>query len=223
MPELNNGIRWLLLVHQLPPRPSNLRVRIWRRLQQVGAVVLRNSIYVLPNSAETREDFDWIRAEIAGTGGQVSVLAANVIDGYTDDELVEQFRQQRDIEYGALANEVRVRQRQWVQSKRRLSRAVMQRELRKLRERLTTIAAVDYFSAAGASTAKDAIDSLQRSVDPPGVRATGDVRLDPEDFRGRTWNLATTGPTARLKRCCAGLRSRTLLRDGSDRWCMTWT
>ena len=50
-------LRWLLLVHQLPPRPSNLRVRIWRRLQQIGAVALRGAVYVLPNTSEAREDF----------------------------------------------------------------------------------------------------------------------------------------------------------------------
>ena len=86
------GHRWLLLVHQLPPRPSNLRVRIWRRLQQVGAVVLRNSLYVLPATDEAREDFNWVREEIMTSGGHVSVLEASVVDGHTDQELIEQFR-----------------------------------------------------------------------------------------------------------------------------------
>ena len=104
-----------------------------------------------------------------------------------DDELVEQFRQERDVEYGALVTDVRRTQHRWVQSKRPPSRAVVQRDLRKLRERLTTIAAIDYFSAAGASTAKDAISALQRSVDLREARRTDDSRLDREDFRGRTW------------------------------------
>jgi len=46
--------KWPVLVYQLPARPSNLRVRIWRRLQHLGAIALRNSVYVLPNSAEGR-------------------------------------------------------------------------------------------------------------------------------------------------------------------------
>src|SRR5437899_2730546 len=41
---------WLLLVHQLPPRPSHVRVKTWRRLQELGAIALKNSVYVLPNS-----------------------------------------------------------------------------------------------------------------------------------------------------------------------------
>ena len=78
-----SGRRWLILVHQLPPRPSNLRVRVWRRFQQVGAVVLRNSLYVLPATDEGREDFNWVREEIRTSGGQVSVLEASAVDGAT--------------------------------------------------------------------------------------------------------------------------------------------
>ena len=48
---------WLLLVHQLPPTPSNLRVRTWRRLQELGAVAIKQSVYVLPDTADSREDF----------------------------------------------------------------------------------------------------------------------------------------------------------------------
>jgi hypothetical protein len=44
--------RWLLLAHQLPSRPSNARVKTWRRLQQIGAVSTRNSVYVLPNTEQ---------------------------------------------------------------------------------------------------------------------------------------------------------------------------
>src|ERR1051325_9178624 len=107
MAEPGAAPRWLILVHQLPPRPSNLRVRVWRRLQQVGAVVLRNSLYVLPSTQEAREDFGWVREEIVASGGQVSALEASAVDGYTDAELVHQFRKLRTAEYEALAGEIR--------------------------------------------------------------------------------------------------------------------
>ena len=102
-----SALRWLILVHQLPPRPASARVRVWRRLQQVGAVVLRNSLYVLPVSPETREDFDWVRQEIMTSGGQVSVLEAAAVDGITDDELMLEFRRLRTAEYEDLAAEIR--------------------------------------------------------------------------------------------------------------------
>jgi hypothetical protein len=40
-------LEWILLIHQLPPKPTNLRVRIWRKLQKLGSVAIKNSVYVL--------------------------------------------------------------------------------------------------------------------------------------------------------------------------------
>src|SRR3989442_1449256 len=62
-PTTTAGPRWLLLAHQLPTRPSHTRVKTWRRLQQIGAVPTRNSVYALPNTLQCREDFEWIRSE----------------------------------------------------------------------------------------------------------------------------------------------------------------
>ena len=49
--------RWLLLIHQIPPKPEYLRVKIWRRMQRIGAVAVKNSVYVLPKNEEALEDF----------------------------------------------------------------------------------------------------------------------------------------------------------------------
>ena len=55
---------WILLVHQLPPKPTNLRVRTWRKLQTLGAIAIKNSVYVLPFNDKTFEDFQWLKQEI---------------------------------------------------------------------------------------------------------------------------------------------------------------
>jgi hypothetical protein len=179
--------RWLILVHQLPPRPTNLRVRVWRRLQQVGAVVLRNSLYVLPATAEAREDFGWVREEIRSSGGQVSVLEASAVDGITDDELVQQFRNLRTAEYEALAAEVRKAGSRATPSSRRASPADRQRRLHAMRERFTAIQARDYFAAAGRALVAQAFEALEHRG--PAVRTDEERagRLRAADFRRRTW------------------------------------
>src|SRR5260370_2186973 len=58
MPEAHDT-RWLLLVHQIPPKPDYLRVKISRRLQRVGAVAIKNSVYVMPLNDQSLEDFQW--------------------------------------------------------------------------------------------------------------------------------------------------------------------
>jgi len=96
--------RWLLLAHQLPTGPSKDRVKTWRRLQQIGAVPTRNSVYVLPNTEQCREDFEWIRSEIVALGGDAIVFAAEALNG--GDDLVVAFQRARGTDYHALKREV---------------------------------------------------------------------------------------------------------------------
>src|SRR5207245_4507208 len=90
---------WLLLAHQLPTRPSNVRVKTWRRLQKLGALALKSSAYVLPNSLQAREDFEWIKAEIIAMKGQAMVFAADNVDALSAHELVAGFRGARKRDY----------------------------------------------------------------------------------------------------------------------------
>ena len=67
--EAATDLRWLLLIHQLPPKPDYLRVKVRRRLQKIGAAALKNSVYVLPNTDDALEDLTWLTREIEADGG----------------------------------------------------------------------------------------------------------------------------------------------------------
>src|SRR5438067_10094157 len=95
--------RWLLLIHQLPPKPDYFRVKIWRRLQRIGAVAIKSSVYVLPYTDQATEDFQWLRREIVAGGGEASVCQAAFVDGLSDGQIEALFRAQRDAEYAELA------------------------------------------------------------------------------------------------------------------------
>jgi hypothetical protein len=84
--------RWLLLIHQIPPKPDYFRVKVRRRLRRIGARPLKNSVYVLPASDEALEDFQWLAREITGEGGAALVCEASFIEGISDQELDEMFR-----------------------------------------------------------------------------------------------------------------------------------
>ena len=79
--------RWLILMHQLPPQPDYFRVKIWRRLRAIGAAQLKNSVYVLPNTPEAREDFEWLSREIVAGKGEATLCEASMISGTTDKEV----------------------------------------------------------------------------------------------------------------------------------------
>src|SRR6202158_3914620 len=83
---------WLLLMHQIPPKPDYLRVKIGRRLQRVGAVAIKNSVYVLPLNPESYEDFQWIVREIEEGGGDAFVSEASLVgEGLTDEAIRARF------------------------------------------------------------------------------------------------------------------------------------
>jgi hypothetical protein len=86
--------RWLVFVHQLPAQPSNGRVKIWRRLQQIGAVPLKNAVHVLPDSAQAVEDFEWLRGEVVALGGQASVFAVSSMSETDERYLAAEFRKE---------------------------------------------------------------------------------------------------------------------------------
>jgi hypothetical protein len=79
--------RWLLLIHQLPPKPDYLRVKMRRRLSRMGAALLKSTVYVLPNGAEALEDFTWLAREIHAAGGSAMVCEARFVEGVGDEEI----------------------------------------------------------------------------------------------------------------------------------------
>ncbi len=83
--------RWLLLIHQVPPRPDYLRVKVRRRLQKLGAVPLKSSVYVLPDTEEHLEDFQWLANEIVADGGDATICSATLLSGVSDRELQTMF------------------------------------------------------------------------------------------------------------------------------------
>src|SRR5215216_2265083 len=93
---------WLLLVHQLPPNPTNLRVRTWRKLQTLGAVSIKNSVYVLPDNEKTNEDFQWLKQEIESAGGEANLFHAGSVTNTSDQEIIALFREQRNQDYEKL-------------------------------------------------------------------------------------------------------------------------
>src|SRR5215813_10720652 len=97
--------RWLLLIHQLPAKPAYLRVKVWRRLQALGAIAVKNSVYALPAGEQAQEDFDWLLKEILEAGGEALVCEARLIDGLGDAEVRGLFDAARDKDYAALAEE----------------------------------------------------------------------------------------------------------------------
>lgn len=190
---------WILLVHQLPQKPSKLRVRTWRKLQALGAVPIKNSVYVLPYNEKTNEDFQWLRQEIESSGGEASLFRAGSVEGATDKEIVELFRKERDEDYARLISEfegltgaAREQAKGHSLSVGKLNQ--YQAELSKLRQDLDRVMATDFFQAPRGKKAQDAFEKCRsvlqatESKNSKGsANKTDSATLKAADYQNRRW------------------------------------
>src|SRR5947207_631063 len=190
--------RWILLIHQLPPRPTNLRVRIWRKLQKLGAVAIKNSVYVLPANEKTNEDFQWLKQEIESAGGEAAVFRADSVEGTTDKEIISSFRKARDEEFmevtaelDGLAGSIKKQTRSKHLSAGRLT--THETELDRLHAELERIVANDFFEAkarTGALNAYERCQNLLRASQTPtpnNQKRSTAREVSVADYQGHRW------------------------------------
>lgn len=97
---------WLLLNYKIPPQPTSSRVYVWRKLKKLGALLLLDAIWILPCTARTLEQFQWLAAEIIELGGVAHVWKSSAALNGQEESLIQQFNQQVDVAYEALWNEI---------------------------------------------------------------------------------------------------------------------
>jgi len=174
--------RWLLLIHQLPPRPLYLRARIRQRLARAGAVALKNSVYVLPAGDERRAALEGIADEAVAGGGEAFLCAAEFFGRPSDAEVTERFQAERAADYRALAAELGELARQARRPARPRPDELAAR-LKRARRRWAEIAAIDFFNAPGGGEVDPLVAGLEsRLASGPAASASRDG-----EWTGRTW------------------------------------
>jgi len=150
--------RWLILVHRIPPKPLYLRVKIRQRLAGVGAIAVKNAVYLLPRNSDALEDLQWIAQEITAGGGDAHLFEGDFVDGVANDAAAAQFRQARDADYNALATDARAA----LKEARSLASALQLAAAHAaLVRRFDEIHRIDFFKAPARKTAETAIASIE--------------------------------------------------------------
>lgn len=177
---LASTTHWLALLHQLPAKPPYQRVKIWRRLQAIGAVPLKNAAHVLPRSAKSEALFRALAEEIVSGGGEATLIGAELLAGQTDDEVRSLFDAARDADYAEIAD-----------TARRLIETgpASGQEIARLQRRLDEVGEIDLFGAHGRQDAEAALAELDRSryAHPDVSRSVPAEAVDPAALIGKTW------------------------------------
>ncbi len=180
----------MLLIHQIPPRPPYLRVKIGRHLQRIGAVAIKNSVYALPRNEETQEDFQWVLREVVKGGGDASIVEARFIDGLSDEQVLALFQSAREADYREVAGQAREvassLPRRGPPPENR--RAEVANQIARLRQRLTELDAIDFFGAPGREIAEGIVAGMEARMKPSvESHERAQPKLRREEYRGRTW------------------------------------
>jgi hypothetical protein len=175
----------LLLLVGVPPHPSSLRVRVWRRLRTLGAVPLKRSAYLLPDTPERYEDFQWLAQEVQREGGDATLIRVQQIENLGEADVLRLFHEPRDRDYRQLA----LRYRKVLQSleKKSASRRVLEEQARLAKDH-RRVREIDFFDApVGAEVRRLEEAIAMRTRRPESARPETRPTLDLTQLRGRRW------------------------------------
>ncbi len=177
---MTDATPWLALLHQLPAKPPYLRVKIWRRLQAMGAVPLKKAVHVLPCSGESAAAFNSLMAEIVDNGGEATLIEARLLAGLSDGDVRALFDAARRTDYEEIA-----------QAARRLLETgpASGTDIARLQKRLEDVGRLDFFGAPGRQQAEAALAELdrQRYQHPDVSRTDPAAATEATDLTNRIW------------------------------------
>jgi len=177
----------LLLLVGLPPTPSSLRVRVWRRLRSLGAVALKRSAYLLPDTPERYEDFQWLLQEIQREGGEATLIRVQQIENVTSQDVMQLFHEPRDADYKQLAARYR-KLLQGLDKKSAARGTRVQEELARLTKDHQRIRDIDFFDAPGGAEVRRLEEAIaMRTRRPEKVQRQERPVLDLTKLRRRRW------------------------------------
>lgn len=183
--------RWLLLIHQLPSKPAYFRVKVWRRMQALGAVTVKNSVYVLPAGEQSQEDFEWLLKEIANGGGEGMICEARLIDGLSDEDVRALFNVARTADYDAVAQDARALETA-VRDGTASTPAEARGRLVRLRAEVARIAALDFFGANGRETIEGLLGGIEARLQEEQAMTSDQHALETaplakDALKGKVW------------------------------------
>ena len=174
-----DATNWLELVLSLPTQNATARMRIWRALKSAGCAVLRDGVYLLPQSKDAQNLLSELAEETRQAGGVAHLLT--VVTGTAEQE--EAFRSlfDRSADYAHLIAEMAQ-----LDSANPLQAA---KRLKTLRREFESVAATDFFPGEAKLQVESAFAEAEARVFPGEPRpVAGEIkRLDTARYQGRLW------------------------------------
>jgi hypothetical protein len=167
----------------MPAQPSGFRVKVWRKLQEIGAIAVKNGVYLLPLTPASLEHFQWLRQEIQDAKGEAAIFAADAVGSTESQEIVRAFREARDADYLAILEDLDTLEKVLADDEERSSSD----ELTRLRQQLDRVVSIDFFEAPRRSETLAACRRCEALVRAPIPTAEPIAACRTSTYRNRRW------------------------------------
>ncbi len=211
-----SDLRWLSLVASLPTEDPAARMRIVRTLDSLGAAMIREGVYLLPEGDASRQGLEHLSEYIAKNGGSAHVLQVSALSDAQQQSLQVLF--DRSARYGELVKVIESLKVGYGMA----DPSALSRVLHKQRREFEAIAALDFFpseaherASAALAQAEAQVRRLMFPTQAQGSPAPGQGGAG-ESMLRRTW--ATRHPPWADRLACAWLVRRFIDPEGAVLW-----
>jgi len=116
----------MLLAYKIPNKPTSSRVFVWRKVRKLGAILLHDSLWVLPATTRTREQLRWLANEIVELKGDATVWESRLTMGIDEEKLIASFTEALEAEYRQILARLKDKDRDLAALSRQYQQAKMQ-------------------------------------------------------------------------------------------------
>ena len=202
---------WLLLVARLPVDDPAARMRVLRTLESLGAAVMREGAYLLPDTPAGRQSLEALAEYIARSAAAAELLRVSAASPAQDEALVRLF--DRSARYDDLAKTVKSLSIGFGHT----DPGAISRVLAKQRRDFEDIAALDFFPGEARRRAEEALREADAAVKKLLFAAQAQAELaQGEKLFARTW--ATRTPLWADRLACAWLIRRFVDPEAKLAW-----
>lgn len=183
----STGSGWLLLVASLPTSSATPRMRLWRAINALGCMSLRDGAYLLPDIGDHAAALTGLAEQTNLENGQAWVVSVAPRSGH--DETAFQKLFDRSTEYRSIVAAL--------EGARKVLESQSPAEIVKLNKRLekdfNAIQQIDFFPNQASVTARAAWSDFQEAIsvvlspDEPRPAQREIALLDRGEYQGRIW------------------------------------
>ena len=176
-----------MLITNLPGRNQTPRMRIWRALKTAGSELLRDGVYLLPQSSAARRIFEEQRLEISTAGGTAYIMPFESDSPKQQAEFISLF--DRTADYQAINTQLDALRR----GLKDLPELDARRRMAAIGRDVAALQAVDFFPGKSSKQLQELLNDAQSALnatfspnEPQPVHRKI-ARRSIKDFQGKTW------------------------------------